>query len=234
MNSWRNMLPRLHSKGRTFVVLGITGALAFLLVLGESAVRGYFSWKIASAAEGRIHVDPEVSLGSTPAILQMAGRKFSDVRLEAEQADIGGKVKVDFVAHLSNLAKNSSGASVESSRVRAEVTEEALAASRSAEGDGSVEADPETGTLVAHVGPGGQIEVPLTPSLDGDKILLTAGDPTFSGNPVPSGLADMIKEKAEQTVDMSDLPLGLKVDELTVTSGGLRLDLSGGPANLEG
>ncbi|MFE6817205.1 DUF2993 domain-containing protein [Streptomyces sp. NPDC057675] len=233
MNSWRNKFPRLRSKGRTALALTVFGAFAVLLLLGETATRGYATWKIASVAERRIHADAEVSLGSTPAVLQLGSGKFSDVKVEARQADFGKNVKVDFVAHLMNLSRNSSGASVESSKVRAEVTEEAMSASRSAEGGGNVEADPETGTLVAHVGPGGGIDIPLTPSLAGDKVTLTAGDPTFSGNPVPSGLADMIKSKAELTVDMSDLPLGLKVDALAVTSTGLQLDLSGGPATLE-
>jgi hypothetical protein len=229
-SEWR----RIRAKGRFTVALAASAAFIFLALASEFIARSYIAEQIAAAAERKVHVSPDVSLGSGSALLQMTDKVFDNVEVKAERADLGGDAKVDFVAQLSGLTRTTDGASVNSSKVRAEVTTSSLTESMAKEqSGGAIEADPGSGTLIAHVGPGGLVQIPLKPSLDGKNIKLKPGEPTFNGNPMPSWMAETVTQQAERIIDLTDLPLALQVDRLTVTSDGLQLDLSGGAATFD-
>ncbi|MCZ9342555.1 DUF2993 domain-containing protein, partial [Streptomyces sp. TRM76130] len=150
---------------------------------------------------------------------------------------------VDLEARLDDVVRTGEGLSVRDSRVTAVLPQDALTAALGTVTDGSmggaaaVTTDPAAGELVAVAGPAGRITIGFRPVLEKDgqggsdkaSIRLERTDVRVGDRVVPPALADqLLQDAAPPEVDLSGLPLGLEPDRVSVTSTGLRLDLTGG------
>ncbi|MEV6103955.1 DUF2993 domain-containing protein [Streptomyces sp. NPDC051940] len=211
---------------RPLLLLGALGLAVCLALVAEVAARSVVAGRMADGAERRLKVRPEIRFGTSPVLLHLAEGGFPEVGVSGHDATFGDFSGISFDARLSDVERRDDGVSVRRSSVRADVGADALGADAGA----VVEADPGAGVLVAHAGPGGLVRIPLTPALDGTRIELRPGEPTFDGTALPPLLADRVTEQAARTIPLTGLPLDLRPRSLSVTEDGLRLQLTGGPA----
>ncbi|AYG78017.1 hypothetical protein DWB77_00124 [Streptomyces hundungensis] len=190
--------------------------------------------RIATVTGKRLGTTPDVGLGATPALWQLARGNLPDVELTANGVSARRMTGLDIDAHLRQVrrsGKGGSGGTVGSSRVTVDISATSLAATDASRLNTEVVPDLAHGRLVVRVGRAGALAVPVAPLLDGRTIRVTPGRPTFADNPLPDALAEKITGKVSRTVALTDLPLQLAPRRLEVTDDGLRLTLSGGHAS---
>ncbi|WP_251094230.1 DUF2993 domain-containing protein [Streptomyces sp. Caat 7-52] len=240
MTLFRPPVSWLRARRRTTVALAAVLALATLVGTAEAVVRDRIADRIAAMAAKRLGTTPDVGLGTTPALWQLARGTLPDVELTADGVAARRMTGLTVDARLRQVRRNGQGGTVGSSTV----TVDADAASLAGIGadrpdgvvadrpDGVVVPDPAHGRFVVHLGRSGALTVPVTPSLHGRTIRVTPGRPAFAGTPLPDALAEKVTARAARTVSLTGLPLRLEPRRLTVTGTGLRLTLSGGPATV--
>ncbi|MBL1084671.1 DUF2993 domain-containing protein [Streptomyces actinomycinicus] len=218
----------LRARRRTTVVLTVVLTLAAALTgTAEVTVRDRIADRIAAAAGKRLGTTPDVGLGSTPALWQLARGTLPDVELTADGVATRHMTGLAVDAHLHQVRRSGKGGTVGSSAVTVDADAASLAGTG---GSGVVVPDPAHGRLVVHLGRSGALTVPVTPTLHGRTIRLVPGRPAFDGSPLPGALAQEVTARAARTIPLTDLPLELRPRRLTVTDTGLRLTLSGGHA----
>ncbi|WP_328322999.1 LmeA family phospholipid-binding protein [Streptomyces sp. NBC_00455] len=212
----------LRSRRRTVAAGAVAPALAALAATADSLVRG----RIATVAGERPGTAPDVGVGATPALWQLARGAFTDVELTADGVSVRHLTGLGIDAHLRQLRRSGKDCTVGSSSVTVDIGTASLAGADESRPNSVVAPDPAHGRLVVHIGPAGAVAVPVTPVLAGRTIHVTAGRATFAGSPLPDALA----ERITRTAGLTDLPLELQPRRLTVTDNSLRLALSGGHA----
>ncbi|MFJ4581073.1 LmeA family phospholipid-binding protein [Streptomyces echinatus] len=220
--------PRLRR--RTAIVLCTVLALTALAGTAEALVRHRIAGRVAAVAGERLGTTPDVGLGATPALWQVARGSLPDVELTANGVSARHMTGLAIDAHLRQVRRSGQGGTVGSSSVTVDIGATSLATTGGSGPDTEVVPDPAHGRLVVHVGRAGALTVPVTPVLAGRQIRLTPGRPEFAGAPLPDALAKRITAEVSRTVALTDLPLELAPRRLEVTDDGLRLTLSGGHA----
>ncbi len=179
-------------------------------------------------------------------LVQLARGSFPHVEVAGSDATFRDFTGVSFDADLADVVREDGALRVGSSRVRAELSAEAIAASVANRGAGDGDAadggpldggegrpglvvttDPASGQLVAHAGPGQLVTLAMRPRLDGEALALDRTGVSVGYRPVPDRVADRWLAGLPQSLDLSELPLELRPDTLTVTDDGLRTDLKG-------
>ncbi|MBY8842193.1 DUF2993 domain-containing protein [Streptomyces sp. SP2-10] len=230
----------LRARRRTTAVLAAALALATLVGTAEAVVRDRIADRIAAMAAKRLGTTPDVGLGTTPALWQLARGTLPDVELTADGVAARRMTGLTVDARLRQVRRNGHGGTVGSSTVTVDADAASLAGIGADRPDGEVAdrpdgvvvPDPAHGRFVVHLGGSGALTVPVTPSLHGRTIRVTPGRPAFAGTPLPDALAEKVTARAARTVSLTGLPLRLEPRRLTVTGTGLRLTLSGGPATV--
>lgn len=228
-------------------------AVAVLTVVcgtGEAVVRHSVADRVSTALDGRLGDRPDVSLGSRPALPALLDGTLPSVTI-AGQADAAGFTGVPVTVRLSDVTVDRARHTtrVSGSQVTAEVSTDAVTR-RIASGDGkgtgkgagmvsAVTADPAAGTLDLAV-QGGLATIQVRPTVtDGRMKLSVTGGQVF-GSAAPPALLDRV-QSAIDALPAPDRPkgqkgatdaLGLRLTEVTVTDSGLRIDLTGGRAEL--
>ncbi|WP_225826959.1 DUF2993 domain-containing protein [Streptomyces naphthomycinicus] len=215
---------------RPALVLAAVLTLTALTGTAETVVRNRIADRIAAVAGERLGTTPDVGLGATPALWQLARGTFPDVELTADGVSARHLTGLAVDARLHQVRRSGKGGTVGSSRVTVDVGTASLAAADASPPDSVVVPDPAHGRLVVRVGRGGALTVPVTPVLDGRTIRVTPGRPAFAGRPLPGALAKKVTAGAARTVPLTGLPLDLWPRRLQVVDDGLRLTLSGGHA----
>ncbi|MEU2616848.1 DUF2993 domain-containing protein [Streptomyces sp. NPDC007157] len=233
MTLFRGLVRRARSRPRTAVAAVTVLALAGAAGAAELTVRGRMADRFATAAEKRLGETPDVGLGGTPALWQLARGICPEVELEADGASVNQFHDLDIDARLRDVRPRAGVVTVRSTTVDVGIGTGSLTGDQLRQMNGTMAADPASGRLIVRAGPGGAVTIPLKPSLHGTSIEITPEQPTFNGNPLPEALSEKLTEKARRTVELADLPLELKPQRLTVTDDGLSLSLRGGPATLD-
>lgn len=231
-HSW---MRRVSRRGR-LVALGVIGAVLVTGGVAEAVARHSAADRFAARMERRLHTSVGVGFGSTPVVLQLARGSFPRVEVSGQDATFRRFTGVDLEARLDDVVRTGDGLSVRDSRVTAVLPHDALTAALGTMTDGAggaaaVTTDPAAGELVAVAGPAGRILIGFRPVLEKDdaSIRLERTDVRVGDRVVPPALADqLLRDAAPREVDLSGLPLGLEPERLSVTSTGLRLDLTGG------
>ncbi|MFD5139254.1 DUF2993 domain-containing protein [Streptomyces sp. NPDC058378] len=233
MTLFRGLPRRGRSRRRAAVVAVTVLALTGAAGAAEMMVRFRIADRFAAGAEERLGQSPDVGLGGTPALWQLAQGAFPDVELEAKGASVNEMMGLDIDAHLHDVRRGPDAVTVRSSTVDVGIGAESLAGERLQQVNGTIVPEPASGRLILRAGPGGAITLPLTPSLDSTSIRITPERPTFNGSPLPAAMSERITEKVRHAVELDSLPLELRPQRLTVTDDGLSLSLRGGPATLD-
>ncbi|MFE1198549.1 DUF2993 domain-containing protein [Streptomyces olivaceoviridis] len=232
MTFFGRLSARVGARRRIAVAVATTLVLAGATGTAELVARNKIGERFATAAGTKLGKAPDVDLGGTPALWQLARGSFPNVALTANGVTVRRMKGLDIDARLRQVRRSSHGASVRSSTVYVDVDATSLASDTLGALGGVVVPDPATGRLIVHLDGAGALTVPITPTLRGDTIQAVPGRPTFNGTALPTALAGKITDKAGRTVDLTDLPLELQPRQLAVTDAGLRLTLRGGPARL--
>lgn len=227
------LLRRFRTRRRASVAVVTICVLAGTVGAAEWVIRDRVHDRFAAAAQKRLGKAPEVDLGGTPVLWQVAQGTFPDVGLTADGVSAQRMTDLHIDARLRQVRRGADAVTVRSSTVRVGIDAESLAGDGLKRMNGVVVPDPDTGRLLVHLGRAGAITVPLTPTLRGEAIDVTAHQPTLHGEPLPEPLSRRIADQARRTVQLTDLPLELKAQRLTVTDDGLSLVLHGGPATLD-
>ncbi|QKW49606.1 DUF2993 domain-containing protein [Streptomyces buecherae] len=237
-------------RGKRIIVLGVLGAVLALVGIAEAVLRYSTADRMADRMSRRLDTDLTVSLGGTPVLVQLARGSFPHVEVEGSDATFRNFTGVSFDADLADVVREDGALRVGSSRVRAELSAEAIAASVASGGAGDGDAanggllgggsgggggrtglvvttDPASGQLVAHAGPGQLVTVAMRPRIDGEALTLDRTGVSVGDRPVPDRVADRWLAGLPRSLDLSELPLELRPDTLTVTDDGLRMDLKG-------
>ncbi|MBC3991988.1 DUF2993 domain-containing protein [Streptomyces sp. AC563] len=241
-------------RGKRIIVLGVLGAVLALAGIAEAVLRYSTADRMADRMSRRLDADLTVSLGGTPVLVQLARGSFPHVEVEGSDTTFRNFTGVSFDADLADVVREDGALRVGSSRVRAELSAEAIAASVASrgagdgdgDGDGAnggllgggsgggggrsglvVTTDPASGHLVAHAGPGQLVTVAMRPRIDGEALALDRTGVSVGDRPVPDRVADRWLADLPRSLDLSELPLELRPDTLTVTDDGLRMDLKG-------
>ncbi|GAA4691391.1 LmeA family phospholipid-binding protein [Streptomyces youssoufiensis] len=239
-------------RGKRIIVLGVLGAVLALAGIAEAVLRYSTADRMADRMSRRLDADLTVSLGGTPVLVQLARGSFPHVEVEGSDATFRNFTGVSFDADLADVVREDGALRVGSSQVRAELSAEAIAASVASRGAGDgdgdapnggllgggsggdggrpglvVTTDPASGQLVAHAGPGQLVTVAMRPRIDGEALALDRTGVSVGDRPVPDRVADRWLADLPRSLDLSELPLELRPDTLTVTDDGLRMDLKG-------
>lgn len=222
------------TKSSVRLKLGLAVAVVLLVgVVAEIVGRAEVARRFAAGASGPLQVRPDIGLGSAPALLHLAQECFPQVTLTTDAASFRRLGGVAVEARLTNVRPTGGQLAVDHSDVTAEVPSAALAEAISHRLGTVVQvaADPASGSLTMRTGPAGMVAVGVRPVLTGSAVRFEPVSAAFGGTPLPERFADQAVEQL-RPVELSDLPLALKPDALSVTETGLRLQLSGDHATL--
>jgi hypothetical protein len=221
------------SRRARLVALAAIGAVLVTGGVAEAVARHYAADRFADRMEKRLHTGLDVGFGSTPVTLQLARGTFPRVEVSGEGATFRRFSGVDLHAELADVVRTGEGLSVRDSRVSAELAGEALANAVStmtggALGQATVTPDPDAQELVVHAGPAGRIAIGFRPVLEDDGVRFERTTVRIGERVVPDSLAGQLLGDTPQELDLSELPLELAPERVTVTPDGLRLELTGG------
>lgn len=243
--------PRAHGVGRfsrlgrlgrirrirrgRLVLCGVVGAALIAGGVTEAVARERATELVADQVETRFDTRPDVDFGAVPVTLQLALGSFSHVEVSGHDATFRWLTGMDLHAELNEVSRTGSGASVDASTVRAEMSEEALAESIAAVTEGAVgqnatvTTDPDSSELVVHAGSADRLQIAFRPVLADEVIRLELAGVSLGDREISGARADELTEGATPPeIDLSGLPLDLEARRLTVTEEGVRLDFVGG------
>ncbi|MEV7417420.1 LmeA family phospholipid-binding protein [Streptomyces sp. NPDC089919] len=228
-------------RGRRKVLAVVTAVVVALAGLGagaaELAARGVLRDRIAGAAPA---LGPDLSVATSGgwALWDLARGRIGRLDVSSGDARLGPLPGVSVRARLDDV-RLGGHPTVGGSRAEVTAPPESVAAALRARAPalsvGEVTADPERGTLVAAVGPGGAGRLTLRPVLADGRVGLTVAGLTVFGREVPDpGRFGLDGAAAGPGPAARDYPLGLRASSVRVAADGVHVALSGGPGPLAG
>ncbi|MBL1106823.1 DUF2993 domain-containing protein [Streptomyces sp. 5-8] len=143
MTLFRPPVSWLRARRRTTAVLAAALALATLVGTAEAVVRDRIADRIAAMAAKRLGTTPDVGLGTTPALWQLARGTLPDVELTADGVAARRMTGLTVDARLRQVRRNGHGGTVGSSTVTVDADAASLAGIGADRPDGEVADRPD-------------------------------------------------------------------------------------------
>jgi len=197
----------------------------------EGLARHAIDGRIAAAARAKLSGPVSVGIGFTPALIDAATGQIPGVTINAPSAKLCGLPDVDATATLTDVRREHGTVTAQGTSASVVLSPDTLTAGLAAKYPGAtVTPDPADQSLVITAEPGGLVQVHERVRLDGRTLELSPASLSVFGRSVPPSQQLTSKLTVHRT--LSGLPLGLAPRAASVTAGGIRLDLTAGPAQL--
>ncbi|MCX5015442.1 DUF2993 domain-containing protein [Streptomyces sp. NBC_00555] len=228
-------------KRRLTKTVTVTTAVALVAALGTGAAeftaRNVIENRIAAAAPA-LGNDVAVGVAADWALWDLARENIPRLDISSDDARLGRLAQVRVRARLDDV-RLGGRATVGSTHAEVTVPTQSIgAAIRAAAGSVPVTAvttDPEKGTVLAAVGPGGAGQLTLRPVLADGKVTLAVDGFTVFGRSVPASRLGMGSGGlGSEPGAPKEYPLGLRATSAEVQPDGLHVTLTGGPSPLTG
>ncbi|MEV7520452.1 LmeA family phospholipid-binding protein [Streptomyces sp. NPDC091371] len=237
----KQLLTKSRAVMRRHLVLTVTASVLLAAVLAtgvaEFAARGVIRDRVAAAAPA-LGDGVAVGVGDGWALWDLARGNIPRLDVSTEDARVGRLTDVRVQARLDDV-RLGERATVGGTHARVTASTRSIAAAiREAAPSvpvAAVTTDPERGTVLAAVGPGGVGQLTLRPVLADGKVTLAVDGLTLFGRSVPAdrlGLAD--GALGSRAGVPKDYPLGLEATSVRVQADGVQIALTGGPSPLPG
>ena len=195
--------------------------LAVIFVVGDQVARSYAQNMLASKIQSDgFPVKPTVSIKGWPFLTQVAARDVRTIDISASDVQ-EGKLDISSInATASGVHLNSSfnGATIDSITGTGLITFSSVASAAGAQGV-TISADPSAGPDIAKVSAG-----PLNTTA---KVVQTgASRITVQVQSVEGIPASVIGGLPDYTIDVPNLPVGLQITGVSVTSQGVEIQIS--------
>lgn len=236
----RPAAPRRRRHTALIVTIAVVVALVAVVVGGEFYARHRVSQCVATAVQGELGGDVDVSLGATPLLFTVVTGNVSSLSIDSDDVSLAGPAQSSIrgltlrsTIHDIDLPEGDSAGTVGSSEATVRWPSSQMLASLQTLPFGSlisgVTTDPSSQTVRVDV-LGGLGSMTLTPTVSGGAVTMEASDITALGIGLPTGGAQQIIDLL--TANLSDYPLGMAPQSVQVTQDGLQVDLRGGAAPL--
>jgi len=234
-NTQAPRVPAKPSRRRRGTVIAIAAALVVTAsALGELIVRQTLESRIGTALASSVNATVHIGIGATPALLDLAKGSVStvSVTIDGFRTCKLGAVTLDGSFH--DATRN--GGQVHTTASQASMTippttlTSLLAQHNPQLARASVQPDPATGSLQIALGTGGLLTITEQPALSGEILRFTPGPLLLGGAPAPAAFAQNLAAKAALTIPLPHLPMNLTPRSVQVTSDGIVVTASGGPA----
>lgn len=229
--------PVPRRRGRRFWVLVVIGALVVLAGVGELAAKSLLEQRITAAARDVLSGPLQVSIGGTPAIVDVARRRIPVVTVTAPSTTICGMTGVDASVRLAEVSRENG--KVHTSGVDAAIVLDSASLAGvfstllgGATGRAAVLPDPAHDQLVVHAA-GGIVKIAVAVELTGSTLSFRPVSASVAGRALPASILTELTSGKQSSRDLSNLPLGLKPVSVEVTATGLRVRFAAQATDLE-
>ena len=235
--------PR-HSPVRSVVVVVLAVVVCVGLVIGgDYAARAWADSEVAERLQPKLGTPtlPTVDVGSFPFIPQALSGDVSSVRVQAQDVGVttGEKLQLrqlDVTAtgvHSDDRFQTSTADHVQGTAlIDLSALSELVGEKVSSAGDGKVSFTRTTSVL------GQQLQVVVTgrPSLDAAAQTLTLADPSVevANVTLPQTVVDLLIRTLVKPVDITGIPLGLKLTSVSIDDTGVTAEVAGDDVALTG
>jgi hypothetical protein len=211
------------------------GLAAVLLFAGaaEGVTRHVVEQRIADAAHKRLSGPVDVSIGSTPALVDVATRHFDKITIQAPSTSVCQLQAVDVSAavtdvHSSHGQEYAQGIDADAVITTTTISDLLAGKIRNA----TVATNPSAGTLDIGI-MGGFVQLDERASLDGDTVRFSPASVSIMGRSAPSSLQSTIDSRLTIQHTLSGLPDHLAPSSLKITNEGIEVSLAAGPTDLK-
>jgi hypothetical protein len=223
--------PRRHRRWRL-----LAGGLAALLLIAgaaEGVTRHVVEQRIADAAHKRLSGPVDVSIGSTPALVDVATRHFAKITIQAPSTSVCQLQAVDVSAgvtdvHSSHGQEYAQGINADAVITTTTISDLLAGKMRNA----TVATNPSAGTIDIGI-MGGFLQLDERASLDGDTVRFSPASVSIMGHSAPSSLQSTIDSRLTVQHSLSGLPDHLSPSSLKITNQGIEVSLAAGPTELK-
>jgi hypothetical protein len=211
------------------VILACALAAIVIAAAGAEAVtRDAVDSRIAAAAREKLSGPVSAGIGLTPALLDAATGHIPAITITAPSTSLCTLHDIGVTATLTDVRRSRGTVTAQNSRVSVVLTPAALAGPLAGRGRHvAIAPDPAARSLVIALGAAGAVRVDEHASLSGNAITLSPASVSLLGRPL--ALTPQITHKLTIRRALPRLPLGLAPKSTSVTSGGLQINLYGGP-----
>ena len=229
-------------KRRPSIALISVGTLLTLTLGAEVTAHTLIDHKIGTIAGRAFEAShPNVSIGSTPVLVDLASGQISKVSVDSSSATICQLSGVDVSATLHDVGISSDdgqGRSVGHTHATLILGSTALQSAVATKNSKlaaalTISTDPANDLVHVKIGPGGLVDVAERPSLDGQTMKISLESVTVAGRPVPTSLATQLTGGSSPNErSFTELPMGLKATGVAVTDAGIAVTFDGGATHL--
>ena len=175
----------------------------------------------------------DVSIGSTPALVDVATRHFGKITIQAPSTSVCQLQAVDVSAavtdvHSSHGQEYAQGIDADAVITTTTISDLLAGKIRNA----TVATNPSAGTLDIGI-MGGFVQLDERASLDGDTVRFSPASVSIMGRSAPSSLQSTIDSRLTIQHTLSGLPDHLAPSSLKITNEGIEVSLAAGPTDLK-
>lgn len=217
----------------------VVALLAGLVAVGigsEFYLRNRVSNCLAQSVEQSVGSDVDVTISSRPMLLQWMDGKTPYVEVTSAEPRFGGAEGMDLQLRLNDVQSSTdsaAGTTISGSTATVNWSAEGIAQTLRSQGIGmivsGVTANPDDQTLEIAI-LGSLAGITAKPMVVGDTIKIEVTEATLFGMGIPTELPQQIVDIL--TKGLTQYPLELKPEALTVTDTGIEVNLVGGPTSL--
>jgi hypothetical protein len=229
--SFRVRRPRLR---RALVICA--AVFGVLLLTGEFVARTVVGNKLTHAVRSALGGHVTVGVGTQPALIDAMTQSIPKLSIHATQVTMCPLKNVAIDATLNDVHRHGNAFAVSGSHAQAVLSPQALGAMLGKGKPGTnVAVVPDAAAQVLQVHAGGLLSLDERPELVGNTIRFTPAGASFGGFSIPSSmLGQLAGNAAGVQVKLPNLPLGMALDAVQVTSGGVAVIASGHAAQTRG
>ncbi|MDT4963875.1 MAG: LmeA-like phospholipid-binding [Pseudonocardiales bacterium] len=235
MNSAFSMRARRPRLRRAVVISA--AVLGVLLVTGEFVARTVVGNKLTHAVRSALGGHATVGIGTQLALIDAMTQSIPKLSIHATQVTMCPLKNVAIDATLNDVHRHGNAFAVSGSHAQAVLAPQALGAMLGKGKPGTnvtVVPDAAQQVLQVHAG-GGLLSLDERPELVGNTIRFTPIGASFGGLSIPpSMLGQLAGNAAGVQMKLPSLPLGMALDAVQVTPGGVAVIASGHEAETRG
>jgi hypothetical protein len=223
--------PRRPWRRRRIILASTLAACVLAAAAAELMTRHVLEDKIAAAAGRKLSGPVSASIGLTPALVDAATGQIPGVTISAPSTTLCGLHDVSAAATLTDVSRSNGTVTTQGTSVSVVLTPATLTDQlRRKYPNVAVTTDPTAQAVVISLGQGGLVQIQERTSLDGHTLQLAPAAISVLGR--PQAPTAQITSKLTVRRSLTGLPLSLTPRSVSVTPGGLKLDLTAGPSHL--
>lgn len=233
--------PRGSSRNRSLIIVigGVVLVLVLLLVgdrVADRLVEDRIGTELQTSLE--LAAPADVEIGGFPFLTQVVAQRFDDVTVRSGEVDLGADavplqdvdLRLTDVQASDGFQSFVAGHLEGAARIDYGDLSDLAGGEVGSTGDGRLAIEFATSVGSTRL----SVTISGRPSLDRDDQTLTVTDPEIDlgGRRVPSSVASGLIERLIQPIDLSALPLNLKVTKLAAADTGLNVNVVGDDVSL--